>query len=100
MDIEGAFDNTGFGVIYQALVERGVAPVVVRWIGRMLRDRAVEAEVCGIKTSLWVAEGCPQGGILSPILWCMVIDSLIRKLNENGFYAQGYSDDLTVSPAD
>lgn len=89
MDIEGAFDNTGFGVISQALTERNVAPVVVRWIDRMLKDRAVEAQVCGIKTSLWVAKGCPQGGILSPMLWCIVIDSLIRMLDESGIRAQG-----------
>ena len=96
LHFEGAFDNTGFRVIEQALVERRVAPVVVRWIGRMLRDRVVEAKVCGLKTSLWVAKGCPQGGILSPTLWCIVVDSLIKKLNESGVHAQGYSDDLTI----
>lgn len=96
MDIEGAFDNTSFQVIRRALDERGVGPVVVRWINSMLRDRAVEASVCGHRTSLWVAKGCPQGGILSPILWCMVVDSLIKKLNEQGIFAQGYSDDLTI----
>lgn len=96
MDIEGAFDNTGFEIIGQALRERGVAPVVVRWVDRMLRDRTVEANVCGLKTNLWVAKGCPQGGILSPLLWCLVVDSLLKRLNENGIFAQGYSDDLTI----
>lgn len=33
MDIEGAFGKTGFGVISRALLEKGVAPVVVRnWV--------------------------------------------------------------------
>ena len=90
MDIEGTFDNTEFGVINKALVDREVAPAVVRCIGRMLRDRAVEAEVCSLRTNMWVAKGCPQGGILSPILWCMVVDQLIRKLNESGIHAQRY----------
>lgn len=96
MDIEGAFDNTGFEVIRKALVERGVAPLVVRWICSMLRNRAVEADVCGCKTNFWVAKGCPQGGILSPLLWSLVVDSLISELNGKGFFAQGYSDDLTI----
>ena len=96
MDIEGAFDNTSFDVIRQALIDREVDPVVVRWINVMLGRRAVEADVCGHKTCLWVVGGCPQGGILSPVLWCMVIDSLIKRLNDEGFFAQGYSDDLTV----
>lgn len=75
MDIEDAFNNTNFDVNRQALVERGFGRVVVRWIGSV----TVEAGVCGHKAKLWVAKGCPQGGILSPILWCMVVDSLIRQ---------------------
>ena len=96
MDIQGAFDNTNFKIIRLALEGRGVEPVVIRWIGSMLRSRTVEANVCGHKTSFWVSKGCPQGGILSPILWCIVVDSLIRRLNEEGIFAQGYSDDLTI----
>lgn len=42
-----------------------------------------------------VTRGCPQGGILSPILWCMVIDSLLVRLNESGVFTQGYSDDVS-----
>lgn len=33
---------------------------------------------------------------MSPILWCMVIDSLLCNLNEAGLYTQGYSDDLST----
>jgi len=96
MDIQGAFDNTNFRVICQALEGRGVGPMVTRWISGMLRNRAVEATVCGHKSSFWAARGCPQGGILSPLLWYMVVDSLIRRLNDEGIFAQGYSDDLTI----
>lgn len=39
---------------------------------------------------------CSQGGILKPLLWSLVVDYLIRKLNVSGFTAQGYSDDLVV----
>lgn len=52
--------------------------------------------MCGHKTNLWVAKGCPQKGILSPMLRSLVVDSLIRELNEKGFFCQGYSDDLTI----
>ena len=50
--------------------------------------------ICGSSLKLGVTRGCPQGGILSPILWCMVIDSLLVQLNDSGIFTQGYSDDV------
>lgn len=96
MDIQGAFDNTAFDVIQKALIGKGVDMVIVRWTDNMLRCRNAEATICGHKSNLCVAGDCPQGGILSPILWSIVVDSLIRRLNEEGIYAQCYSDDSSV----
>lgn len=95
MDIEGAFDNTKFEVITKAAVDRQMESTAVRWIVRMLSGRKVVASVCGTSTKLGVTRGCPQGGILSPILWCMVIDSLLVRLNNAGIFTQGYSDDVS-----
>jgi hypothetical protein len=39
-----------------------------------------------------VARGCPQGGVLSPLLWCLVVNDLIARLNMGGVYYQGYAD--------
>lgn len=96
MDIEGAFDNTDFEVIAKAARDREMDDVAIRWIVRMLSSRTVEATICGSSIKLGVTRGCPQGGILSPILWCMVIDSLLAKLNDSGLFAQGYSDDVST----
>jgi hypothetical protein len=49
----------------------------------------------GVSRSIEVARGCPQGGVLSPLLWCLVVGELITWLNEGGFYAHGYSDDMS-----
>lgn len=96
MDVEGAFDNTKFEVIERAMTERRMEETAIKWIVTMLKNRTVEASVCGERVKMGVTRGCPQGGILSPILWCMVIDSLLGKLNDAGLYAQGYSDDLST----
>lgn len=42
MDIEGAFDNTGFEVIGKAAREGRMESTTVRWIVRMRRGRTVE----------------------------------------------------------
>lgn len=95
MDVEGAFDNTDFETIIKAVRSRRMDEVAIRWIIQMLSVRSIEATICGTSTKLGVTRGCPQGGILSPILWCMVIDSLLVKLNDSGIFTQGYSDDVS-----
>ncbi|XP_017796812.1 PREDICTED: uncharacterized protein LOC108578068 [Habropoda laboriosa] len=42
------------------------------------------------------ASGCPQGGVLSPLLWCQVIDELLVGLQTAGFLTFGYADDVAV----
>ncbi|XP_067204590.1 uncharacterized protein [Linepithema humile] len=49
------------------------------------------AKVCG-----WVGRGCRQGGVLSPLLWCLVADGLLKALDDRGFTAQGYADDVAI----
>ncbi|GJQ79622.1 hypothetical protein Trydic_g16463 [Trypoxylus dichotomus] len=43
-----------------------------------------------------VAAGCPQGGVLSSLLWCLLVDDLLSDLRRAGFYAQGYAGDITI----
>jgi hypothetical protein len=44
-----------------------------------------------------VARGCPQGGVLSPLLWCLVVDEMMARLNWSGVYTQGHADDMSSS---
>ena len=37
-------------------------------------------------------QGLPAGGVLSPNLWSMVVDALLRRLNDEGFYFPGYAN--------
>ena len=42
------------------------------------------------------SKGCPQGGVLSPTLWSMLVDALLRRFYDGGFYPQGYADDFVT----
>ena len=96
MDIEGAFDNASFDSIQRALEAKGVSPLVTGWIACMLRTRRVRASAGDSSVEVEVSQGCPQGGVLSPLLWCLVVDSLLEKLNEARYYCQFYSDDGAI----
>jgi len=43
-----------------------------------------------------VSRGCLQGGVLSPLLWCLVVSELLARLDEGGVYSQGYADDISL----
>ena len=96
LDIEGAFDNTSHDYISRALESAGIHPTIRRWIHQMLSQRLIMARLGDTQVSARVNRGCPQGGVLSPLLWIMVMDSLLDELAGVGAYVQAYADDLVV----
>lgn len=97
LDIEGAFNNARVSSMVSAVLGRDVPLIITRWISTLLESREVEATMLGKTRQKVVMKGCPQGGILSPLLWNLVMDSLLA-INENqpGIHCQAYADDVTV----
>ncbi len=62
----------------------------------MLKCGNIHLTYQGESVEARVVKGCPQGGVLLPLLWCMVVDSLLLKLNALGYTAQAYADDLAI----
>jgi hypothetical protein len=58
--------------------------------------RKITAMLVGETLEGFVARGCPQGGIPSPLLRGLVVDELIAGLNGDGCYALGYADDIAI----
>lgn len=96
LDIEGAFSNTSFHSMVKALEECGVSKTVVRWVSAMLNSRSILATLGSESIRVRAGRGCAQGGVLSPLLWILVVDKILRKLNAQGYYTQGYADDLVI----
>ena len=96
LDIAGAFDNTNCSSITESLKKRCADPCITSIIEAILLNRKVKLEFEGETTSRYVTKGCPQGGVLSPILWNIVVDEIIELLNSSGIYCQGYADDIVI----
>jgi hypothetical protein len=77
LDIEGTFDRTSFDTIKQAAERHGIEPAIRRWICAMLESINVSATLSGETLRESAAGGCPQGGVLSPLLWSLVVDDLL-----------------------
>jgi hypothetical protein len=96
LDIEGAFNNISYDSMCAALAKHGVDYTIIQWIGATLEGRMATATLGGFTRSVTVSRGCPQGGVLSPLLLCLVVNELLARLNEGGVYSQGYADDICL----
>lgn len=96
LDIQGAFNNVLFSAVEKALNEWRLPDFVVKWILNMLGLREAFARRGDSAVSALVARGCPQGGILSTLLWSLVVDSLLKELHAAGFHALAYADDVAI----
>ena len=96
LDIEGAFNSTSYDSMCAALARHGVDHTIIRWIRATLEERQATAICRDTSVSIMVSKVCPQGGVLSPLLWCLVIDELLARLCGGGVYAQGYADDICL----
>lgn len=97
LDISGAFDNTDFSSIEAAARKHGVKDWEVNWIKNMLKNRIVKAKMDDSRIRYNPTRGCPQGGCLSPLLWCLVVNSLIILLKSKGFHVVAYADDFAIT---
>jgi hypothetical protein len=96
LDINGAFNNASFGSMNAESGEHGVVLTLRTWIDAMLRCRSVRVEIRGSSIRVLVNRGCPLGGVMSPLLWNMVVDGLLRRLNNAHYQAQSYADDVIL----
>lgn len=96
LDMEGAFNKVTFQSVNESTTHFGVNETAGRWIDTMLKSRRVIAQYANSCKSGAVTRGCPQGGVLSPILWNMVMDSLLRELDRKGLNPECFADDLLI----
>jgi hypothetical protein len=94
--MDGASDIASFGSMDAASGEHGVVLTLLRWIDAMLHSRSVRIEISGRNVRMFVNRECPQGGVLSPLLWNMVVDGLLCRLFNAHYQAQGYTDDVVM----
>lgn len=82
--------------IIGSCTEHGVDSTSTSWIYAMLSSRIVSAKLGPVTITVTTTKGCPQGGVLPPLLYILVKDSLLKALNDAGYFSQSFADDLAV----
>ena len=95
LDIEGAFDNVSFSAIAEALMKTSIDKSTTQWIINMITNRYVTIKFKTTYRRIKIRRGCPQGGVLSPFLWNLVINDLLTYSSGNiPCHLQAFADDL------
>nr|AMS38355.1 hypothetical protein [Bactrocera tryoni] len=96
LDISGAFNNVSTESILNSIQSIGVDPAIQRWIRSLLTSRRIRAEWNDAKMTKEVCRGTPQGGVLSPLLWTLVVNKLLRNLEGKAPKIVAYADDIAI----
>ena len=62
----------------------------------MISNRHINLKLGTTTINRHIPKGCPQGGVLSPFLWNLVINELLKQF-EKAEILQAFADDLNLT---
>ena len=106
LDASKAFDRVHYGKLFSLLRDRKLPAVVVR----LLLDMYTRQRMCTtwngtLSEFFYTQNAVKQGGILSPVLFCVYVDELLNRVNGSGigchvghlsYAGLGYADDVAL----
>ena len=106
VDASKAFDKVRHDMLFEVLLQRGMPEVILRFMLDMYARQNLRTVWKGkYSDSFTTSNGIRQGGVISPLLFCVYVDVLLLDLEKAGvgcrigkhFYgAQCYADDITL----
>uniref|UniRef100_A0A0P4VXS2 Reverse transcriptase domain-containing protein n=1 Tax=Scylla olivacea TaxID=85551 RepID=A0A0P4VXS2_SCYOL len=104
LDASKAFDRVNYCKLFDILLKRNVCPLICRLLLNMYVNQKLSVRWNDLLSSTFeVSNGVKQGGVISPILYCVYVDGLLTELRDSGVgcymggtYAGafGFADDL------
>ena len=106
LDCSKASDTCKFSVLFTKLLDAGLPPVVIRVLMFVYQEQFAWVKWGDTKSDLFtIINGTRQGSMISPALWSIYLDMLIKELRELGVGCHvgglfmgvvGYADDLLL----
>ena len=97
VDIEGAFDNLSTDAAVHAMKNHKLPAKIIKWFEFYLRNRSSSITLSGTGKTKRLVKGTPQGGVLSPILWNLAFDELLKMFDNNQrVEIRGFADDACL----
>ena len=96
LDVAGAFDKLSFEAAKKALKCKQIKKEIKTWYLQYLENQTSIIELKNISRKIEIKTGCPQGGILSVLLWNITFDTLLKKITKGRVKCIGFADDGTL----
>jgi len=106
LDATKAFDRIRFDLLFSTLIKKGISPVDIRLLLFQYEHQKCRASWKNCCSDYFtVCNGVRQGGVSSPTLFCMYLDSLLEELDDsnigchfddNFFGCLTYADDIAL----
>ncbi|XP_069992289.1 uncharacterized protein [Penaeus vannamei] len=97
LDLEKAFELANHDAILHALAEKGVKGKLLKWVKDYLSNRKARVRFQGHTSDFYPFEnGTPQGGLLGPFLFNLLIVKLVEIPFPNNTHLLAYADDLQL----
>ena len=97
LDIKSAFDAAWHPSILCSLVKLKCPHYLICLIASFLANHSAILSVDGEELLITINLGCPQGGVLSPFLWLILINDVLESVFPFPALILGYADDLTLA---
>ena len=97
LDIASAFDWVSYDAATAAMRERNISENIVKWYEQYLYNRTAFAVQYGHKSAIITRRGTPQGGILSPLIWCLIFESFIKIYDSGPIKNTSFADDCSLN---
>ncbi|EER13052.1 conserved hypothetical protein, partial [Perkinsus marinus ATCC 50983] len=84
LDFSDAFGSIAHDKIHEVLIQRGTNRRIVNWISNWMHLRRMEMKVGNIQRQRVrdTGKGCPQGAILSPLIFATVVHKICEECSE------------------
>ncbi len=96
LDCSGAFDCIQYESARRCMTEAKIPENIIHWYMNLLTGRKVNARVQGQTSFIIPKRGSPQGGVLSPLVWNIIMDSFLSKYKSGPVRVLGYADDILI----
>ena len=101
-----AFDKCRFDILFKKLLSKGLPPIVVRVLIFAYEEQSACVKLSGMKsTEFKIRNGTRQGSVLSPMIFSLYMDDLLKQLRKLGlgchlgglwYVACCYADDMIL----
>lgn len=96
LDISGAFDNAWWPMVLTKAKQGGCPPNIYRILVSYFTERRVGLFMGDQAVWKRSTMGCPQGSVLGPTLWNLLLDDILKLPWPDGVRAVAYADDVTI----